>query len=195
MMLLRTFFCRFSKLQDATSRADSNRMESIKNLSRTTHPKPAWNEVMENLALVFNAMEATMLQSDSDATVLKAEADQWRERAEEEALKREALREKAEVLAMRMEDTLAAVEAQLAEARAKWEREAGAGLRRRDEDRELMLEQCKRWEGVLEGAARHLERHLRGHNEMKFRSLALCSTIESRVGQLEQHLTKSAHAN
>ena len=170
--------------------ADSNRMEKVNNLSLAANSKPAWNDVMENLAQVFNAMEATMLQADSNATSSKAEADQWRERAEQEASKREALREKADALAMRMEDTLAEVEAQLAEARAKWEREAGAGLRRRDEDRELMLEQCRRWEDVLEGAARHLERHLRGHNEMKFRSLALCSTIESRVGQLEQHLLK-----
>ncbi len=214
-----------------------------------------WEEAMRRLGEVFDEVEAAAGRA-GDAAAAEADADRrvWEERAEEAAARKAEVRRRAEAMATRMEDTLMEVEARLAEARAKWDREEDAGRRRREEDRELMLEQvrvcacvrahvrvvegcalrdrvtcelpatrvfspvvcrscwrvawvvrggarvpllrqCRRWEELLEGAADHLETHMKGHNELKFRSLALCSTIERRVATLENRLLQEKQAS
>ncbi len=99
-----------------------------------------------------------------------------------------AIRDRALAVTGRTEAVLEDVEARLLDARLSWETEHAAGRRRRQEDRELMIDQCRQWEATLEGAAEALERHAKGHDELKFRSLAFCSATEKRVRQLQQHL-------
>ncbi len=100
-----------------------------------------WDDVMQRLGEVFDEVEAAAGRAGDAAAEAEVDRQAWEERAEAAVAHKAEVRRRAEAMAAKMEDTLMEVEARLAEARAKWDREEDAGRRRREEDRELMLEQ------------------------------------------------------
>ena len=56
------------------------------------------------------------------------------------------------------------------------------------DNRNVMLNQCNQWLQTLENAAENLESHTRSYEELKYRSLAFCSSIYERMKQLEKDI-------
>ena len=116
--------------------------------------------ITDRLSRMFNAIERTAAQATTELHQANEVVSQLQSVATESDKRANDVTQRAASLAANVETILENVETRILEARARWDNEAEAGNRRREEDREFMLEQCNHWENLLAGAAGTIENYL-----------------------------------